>query len=672
MADKTEVIYDLIFNTQAASRDIQSLNVQLKTIQDNMTRVGGAGRSAGESIARTGRAFGGAGQSIQNASFQVADFAVQVSSGTSATRALSQQLPQLLGGFGAFGAVAGAAVAILVPLGSALLSVRDYAAITSKSIDAMSAALETAKTPLADLTEKYGNLATQIRSVAQGMAEMDAARATRSVVEGAQSALDAGAGSTFSVRFLDAMKQSWVELSAVATIAGTEIAGALGNTELYSENENKLSKFRMAFGLSAEAASQFGAQYLSIQEKLKASKFDEAATQISNFKSDVAKASDAIQDQMGPVLDAFLKQLQAVGQAAVTSGQKINKLASQGGMSFTPNNGANGFNNSTGNSAVAQQLADMEKRAADAKKATAAAAAAAAAAQAKQTAEYERFIGTIERGVGPLQRTQEVLRQAQESFMMFQAQMSPEQVANYSAYIEDLNKKIADLTFKDRWDEMAKGIESISTPLSQLYESISEVGKAVQESFAGGLTDAFMSFIEGTKSAQEAMKQFAVSFLKEITAMIIKSLILYVIQSALGMAGGSNAFGALTQQFGGVYGRGGAFRGGRELKAFANGGVVNSPTYFPMAGGQTGLMGEAGPEAIVPLTRRNGKLGVEASPVNVTVINNSSASVSAKRTSDGGVSIEVVEETVANLIARGGNKIDNAMARGYGLRRAGR
>ena len=672
MADKTEIIYDLIFNTQAASRDVQSLNVQLKTIQDNMTRVGGAGRSAGESIARTGRAFGGAGQSIQNASFQVADFAVQVSGGTSATRALSQQLPQLLGGFGAFGAVAGAAVAILVPLGSALLSVRDYAAITSKSIDAMSAALETAKTPLADLTEKYGNLATQIRSVAQGMAEMDAARATRSVVEGAQSALDAGAGSTFSVRFLDAMKQSWVELSAVATIAGTEIAGALGNTELYSENENKLSKFRMAFGLSAEAASQFGAQYLSIQEKLKASKFDEAATQISNFKSDVAKASDAIQDQMGPVLDAFLKQLQAVGQAAVTSGQKINQLASQGGMSFTPNNGANGFNNSTGNSAVAQQLADMEKRAADAKKATAAAAAAAAAAQAKQTAEYGRFIGTIERGVGPLQRTQEVLRQAQESFMMFQAQMSPEQVANYSAYIEDLNKKIADLTFKDRWDEMAKGIESISTPLSQLYESISEVGKAVQESFAGGLTDAFMAFIEGTKSAQEAMKQFAVSFLKEITAMIIKSLILYVIQTALGMAGGSNAFGALTQQFGGVYGRGGAFRGGRELKAFANGGVVNSPTYFPMAGGQTGLMGEAGPEAIVPLTRRNGKLGVEASPVNVTVINNSSASVSAKRTSDGGVSIEVVEETVANLIARGGNKIDNAMARGYGLRRAGR
>ena len=52
------------------------------------------------------------GSRIQNVSFQVSDFAVQVSSGTDATRALAQQFPQLLGGLGVFGAVAGAAAAI--------------------------------------------------------------------------------------------------------------------------------------------------------------------------------------------------------------------------------------------------------------------------------------------------------------------------------------------------------------------------------------------------------------------------------------------------------------------------------------------------------------------------------------------------------------------------------
>jgi phage-related minor tail protein len=56
--------------------------------------------------------------------------------------------------------------------------------------------------------------------------------------------------------------------------------------------------------------------------------------------------------------------------------------------------------------------------------------------------------------------------------------------------------------------------------------------------------------------------------------------------------------------------------------AFADGGIVNSPVLFPMRGG-TGLMGEAGPEAIVPLSRgSDGKLGVRmggGSASNVTV-----------------------------------------------------
>ncbi|MEN8833829.1 MAG: phage tail tape measure protein [Pacificibacter sp.] len=57
--------------------------------------------------------------------------------------------------------------------------------------------------------------------------------------------------------------------------------------------------------------------------------------------------------------------------------------------------------------------------------------------------------------------------------------------------------------------------------------------------------------------------------------------------------------------------KGGSFTQGR-VTPFASGGVVSSPTHFPMRGG-LGLMGEAGPEAIMPLSRgANGKLGVRA------------------------------------------------------------
>jgi hypothetical protein len=67
------------------------------------------------------------------------------------------------------------------------------------------------------------------------------------------------------------------------------------------------------------------------------------------------------------------------------------------------------------------------------------------------------------------------------------------------------------------------------------------------------------------------------------------------------------------------------FMPGGLAQAYANGGVVGGPTYFPMAGGKTGLMGEAGPEAIMPLKRgKNGKLGVsvEGSSGSVNVVNN--------------------------------------------------
>ncbi len=47
------------------------------------------------------------------------------------------------------------------------------------------------------------------------------------------------------------------------------------------------------------------------------------------------------------------------------------------------------------------------------------------------------------------------------------------------------------------------------------------------------------------------------------------------------------------------------------IKPFAAGGVIGTPTYFPLSSGGLGLAGEAGPEAIVPLSRgADGRLGI--------------------------------------------------------------
>jgi phage-related minor tail protein len=82
--------------------------------------------------------------------------------------------------------------------------------------------------------------------------------------------------------------------------------------------------------------------------------------------------------------------------------------------------------------------------------------------------------------------------------------------------------------------------------------------------------------------------------------------------------------GGLTQLFGGLAGgSGGGFRLG-AIKPFAAGGVIGAPTYFPLSPGGLGLAGEAGPEAIVPLSRgSDGRLGIAMSgagaPAQVTV-----------------------------------------------------
>ncbi len=71
--------------------------------------------------------------------------------------------------------------------------------------------------------------------------------------------------------------------------------------------------------------------------------------------------------------------------------------------------------------------------------------------------------------------------------------------------------------------------------------------------------------------------------------------------------------GALANGLNGLlpFADGGSFAQGRVMP-FARGGIVSSATAFPMRGG-TGLMGEAGPEAIMPLRRGpDGSLGVAA------------------------------------------------------------
>lgn len=116
----------------------------------------------------------------------------------------------------------------------------------------------------------------------------------------------------------------------------------------------------------------------------------------------------------------------------------------------------------------------------------------------------------------------------------------------------------------------------------------------------------------------------------------------------------------LPQALGGAWNRG--------VQKFATGGIVGSPTLFGARNG-VGLMGEAGPEAIMPLTRgANGELGVKAdgvggSSVVVNVINNSNskATVNQRQTQQGTEIDVVIDQLVADKLGTIGSASNTAM-----------
>ena len=128
---------------------------------------------------------------------------------------------------------------------------------------------------------------------------------------------------------------------------------------------------------------------------------------------------------------------------------------------------------------------------------------------------------------------------------------------------------------------------------SRLIEEARQQQEDIADMIGSSFENAMMSIVDGTKSVEDAFKTMAAEVIKELYRVLVVQQMVNAAKSYFGFADG------------GVISKG-------NVVPYANGGVVGSPTYFPMAGGRTGLMGEAGPEAIMPLKRgKNGKLGVQ-------------------------------------------------------------
>ena len=171
----------------------------------------------------------------------------------------------------------------------------------------------------------------------------------------------------------------------------------------------------------------------------------------------------------------------------------------------------------------------------------------------------------------------------------------------------------------DEIDEALSGAEELREALDDL--------EARSRSFGSALTAALKGAVIDGDSMIEVLQNVAYRFSSISLDVGLKPLETSV---ASMVSGASNMLsGALGFSHGGVPGR---------VQAFASGGIVSQPTYFPRPDG-AGLMGEAGAEAIMPLKRgSDGRLGVAAGeagrPVNIT-FNVQASDVQSFRKSEG-------------------------------------
>jgi len=218
---------------------------------------------------------------------------------------------------------------------------------------------------------------------------------------------------------------------------------------------------------------------------------------------------------------------------------------------------------------------------------------------------------------------------------------------------------------EDRLGGAGALVAQFDAELARMTASMSQARASVgslSTSISRGLRRAFDGLALDGMKASEAVRTVGASFINATYSAAIRPVTRHV----GGLLGeGLGRIGATAFAEGGIvsggrpraFAKGGALAQGRAMDAagvsfsagrvrpFARGGVVTGPTVFPMRGGQ-GLMGEAGPEAILPLERGpDGRLGVQAGgasgrPVQV-VMNVTTPDVEGFRRSGGQIAAQM-------------------------------
>lgn len=537
----------------------------------------GIGNQFVDTMGRSGKSMSRFTLLTQQGGYQVGDFLVQVQSGTNALVALGQQGTQmagtltLLGGkFVAIGTAIGVVLPLLTAVGALWMRSRQEADKTSNSVDTLADKIER-------LTRVYKEFEHTRKAVSLGISE-DELTGVETVEE-----------LTERVKRLREEYQKLTERAfAAASGGGISFDYLFKGRELDSvvaqlkEAEQALERIRYKEFL--EESSQF-------RESLRESRlaqidlFDELYQRTEDWKASIASISfdGAKSSLQGLIADLNLAYGVTRGIAGIFNhivanaenlqpkrfnfpGQDGPSLTSRTQVAFTNLNKIplNNFpvlpdSMSVANSSGGSGGGSKSKGGSQ---------------KAKETSEDY------------LAKLNSEIEQKRELINLYGEEKS---VAERVIQLREESRKKELSISEERLTSIALEEQRIKTYVQRQ--------EAIFTTFTNTLEDSMMQLVEGATSVGDAFR----NILRTMILEIYKQQAVKPFVSSVG-----SGFGSLLG----------------NIFPFADGGVVNGPTTFPMKGG-TGLMGEAGPEAIMPLKRgADGKLGVQSSgerPIYVTM-----------------------------------------------------
>lgn len=620
------------------------------------TDVGVAGEGLSRRMANVTSESRRLGLGVQNAAFQIGDFAVQVAGGTSATRAMAQQLPQLLGGFGILGAVAGAAAAILIPLAGRLFGAGDAAKSTEEQLrsltDATQAyerAAELAAVPIEKLREKYGELADEVQRarIAEAEAARDRAlRATRETIASLGGGLGNGAivsGAASVGATARQLAQAQLDYrSAVLAGNATLAAEFAGLEQELTAQIAAVSRISDEYKIGEENALALARAVAAFRDTATGTAAEQvgAATALRDMVVEVFGSVDAANEATDGLASKLSEAvIEAASVAATDMAGPIGKAADEASRLATELADAS---RASANAALEQMKVEfgfqgVSLRRYGSRGATSTRAIEDQFGNRLDNARRPRAVGGG--GQGALNET---MREAKRIYD--ETRTAAEKYALEEERLNALRQSGAIDA-----ETYGRAMEQLKNEYQDQGDMLRDVGRSVKSALSG----VFDSIFDGGGKAIDVIKNLA----RELATMALEA---YAFQALAGLFPRIFGAGGSVPLIGNAMGN--AFDGGRVVP-FASGGIVGGPTLFPMRGG-AGLMGEAGPEAILPLTRVGGRLGVASGGGGtvVQIVNYTGAPVREERRR-GPDGRELVVATIGEEMARGG--FDGQMRR-YG------